>query len=307
MPDEARVLLFVSLFGAAVCLLLLLIPPSNRAVRSRTIRQRLTAAIRIEAARVALLQADIEWLPVRWWIAVRFAVALMIGIVTFVLFHLWLLAGVSVLASYHLIGAALEVRRRRVQMARHRALLDAIRYGAAVMSRAGNLLQMLIALAEHGPWQVRGLFRQVVERVQQSRGETTLADAIRGVQQRFADPMVDDVALAFVLHEQHGSRLVPALETLVADWDQTLALERDAKALRAGVEASVLILTILPFVFLVVLRFLAPALLTPFQSPLGELLFGGAVAWMALGYRVLQQMGAPPVEERVSLLLETPS
>jgi Flp pilus assembly protein TadB len=305
MPDQPRVLLIVSLLGAAVTWLLLMLPASNRAERSETIRQRIAKAIGTETARVALLQADLDWLPVRWWIGIRFGVALMIGIVTFTLFQLWLLAVLSVLASYHLIGAALEGRRRKMQLARHRALLDAVRYGAAVMSRAGNLLQMLIALAEHGPWQVRRLFRNVVERVQESRGETTLADAIRGVQQRFADPMIDDIALAFILHEQHGSRLVPALETLAADWDQTLALEREAKALRAGVEASVLILTILPFVFLVVLRFLAPAMLTPFQSPVGELLFGGAVAWMALGYRVLQQMAAPPVEERVSLTLET--
>jgi len=84
-----------------------------------------------------------------------------------------------------------------------------------------------------------------------------------------------------------------------------LALQREAKALRAGVEASVLILTILPFVFLVTLESLAPALLEPFRSPLGELLFGGAVAWMVVGYRVLHQMAAPPAEERVSLRLET--
>jgi len=52
----------------------------------------------------------------------------------------------------------------------------------------------------------------------------------------------DDIALALALHERRGSRLVPALETLATDWDQTLGLQREAKGLRAGVEASVLIL-----------------------------------------------------------------
>ncbi len=269
------------------------------------IRQRVAAAIGTEAARIALVQADLDWLPVRWWLAARFGLALLVGIVMFALFHLWVLAGLSLFACYHLAGSGLEVRRRQVQLGRHRALLDAIRYGAALMSRAGNLLEMLTALADHGPWQVRRLFGQVVERFRQSRGEATLVDAIREVQQRFADPMLDDVALALILHERQGSRLVASLETLAADWDQSLALEREAKALRAGVEASVVILTLLPFLFLLVLRSLAPALLEPFHSPLGELLFGGAVAWMALGYRVLQQMAAPPVEERISLTLET--
>lgn len=307
MADQARVLLVVSLVGVAVTWLLLMLPRTGQAAQAPMLRQRLGNAVGIETARVALLQADLEWVPVRWWIAGRYGVALLIGIVTFALFQLWLLAGLSVLVSYYLIGSALEVRRRKVQLARHRALLDAVRYGTAVMSRAGNLLQMLTALAEHGPWQVRRIFTDVVERVRRSRGEVTLTDAIRDMQHRFADPMIDDVALAFTLHEQQGSRLVPALETLALDWDQTLALEREAKALRAGVEASVLILTLLPFVFLIVLRFLAPALLAPFQSPLGEILFAGAVAWMALGYRVLQRMAAPPVEERVSLRLETTS
>jgi len=53
--------------------------------------------------------------------------------------------------------------------------------------------------------------------------------------------------------------------------------------MRAGVEASVLLLAFLPFVFLVTLQLLAPALLTPLRSPFGEFLFGLAVAWMVAG------------------------
>jgi len=71
--------------------------------------------------------------------------------------------------------------------------------------------------------------------------------------------------------------------------------------MRAGVEASVLLLAFLPFVFLVTLQLLAPALLTPLRSPFGEALFGLAVAWMVAGYRLLQRMSQPPREERVRL------
>lgn len=306
MTDHAGILLLIGLFGAGVSWLFLTLPEvTARPHVWARVRQRLAAAIGTETARIALVQADLDWLPIRWWLGARLGLALAVGVVTFGLFHLWVLAGLSLFACYYLAGQALETRRRRVQLASHRALLDAVRYGAAVMSRAGNLLQMLTALADHGPSQVRRLFRQIVESVHQSRGETTLVDAIQEVQRQFADPMIDDIALALLLHERHGSRLVPALEILASDWDQTLTLQREAKALRAGVEASVVILALLPFVFLVILQSLAPAMLQPFHSPLGELLFGGAVIWMALGYRVLQQMAAPPVEERVSLTLET--
>ncbi len=306
MTDTFRILLLIGLAGAAVSWLVMTGPElwAGGHLWSK-VRQRLIDVMGVETARIALVQADLDWVAVRWWLGVRLGLSIAAGLLTFALFHLWVLAGLSILACYYLVGLALELRRRRVQLARQRALLDAIRYGAAVMSRAGNLLQMLTALADHGPWQVRRLFRQILDRVHGSRGETSLTDAIQEVQRQFADPMIDDVALALVLHERQGSRLVPALETLASDWDQTLALQREAKALRAGVEASVLILTVLPFVFLVILESLAPALLEPFRSPLGELLFGGAVAWMILGYRVLQQMAAPPAEERVSLRLET--
>ena len=306
MTNNVKILLLIGLAGAAASWLVMTIPElRDRGHLWLKVRRRLIGVMGVETARIALVQADLDWLAVRWWLGGRLGLAIAGGVLTFALFHLWVLAGLSILACYYLAGLALEFRRRRVQLARQRALLDAIRYGAAVMSRAGNLLQMLTALADHGPWQVRRLFLQIVDRVQGSRGDTTLTDAIQEVQRQFADPMIDDVALALVLHERQGSRLVPALEILASDWDQALALQREAKALRAGVEASVLILTILPFVFLVILESLAPALLEPFRSPLGELLFGGAVVWMVVGYRVLQQMAAPPAEERVSLRLET--
>src|SRR5205807_27820 len=249
MTDKLKILVLIGLVGAAISWLAMTIPELRDGghLWSR-VRHRLIGVMGVEAARITLVQADLDWLAVRWWLGVRVGLSIASGLLTFALFHLWVLAGLSILAWYYLAGLALEFRRRRVQLARQRALLDAIRYGAAVMSRSGNLLQMLTALAEHGPWQVRRLFRQIVDRVQGSRGDTTLTDAIQEVQRQFADPMVDDFALALLLHAWQGSRLVPALEILASDWDQALALQREAKALRAGVEASVLILTILPFV-----------------------------------------------------------
>jgi Flp pilus assembly protein TadB len=293
------------LAGAAACLVLLALPDGAEAARLRsTLGKRVARALNIEAARIALVQTDLDWIPVRAWIGGRLVAGLVAALVAFGLFHVWVLAGLALVASYQLTGWALELRRRRVQLDRHRALLDAVRYGAAVMSQAGNVVQMLRALAEHGPWQARRPFERITELVQQSRGGVSLGDAIDRVRRQMSDPMFDDIALALALHERRGSRLVPALEMLATDWDQTLALHREARALRAGVEASVLILTLLPFVFLISLQLLAPALLLPFRSPLGEVLFGAAVVWMALGYRILQRMSAPPDEERVSFAVD---
>ncbi len=298
-----RNLLVLSLLGATVCGLLLIASDRPEGLW-RASRRWLAGALGTERARVALLQADLSGISVPLWIGIRLGGAAVTSLVMYGLFHLWVVAALTLIAAYHLIGWGLELRRRRVQERRHRALLDAVRYGAAVMSRAGNASQMLAALAQHGPWPVRRLFVRVIDRVQTSRGETSLADAMQEMQRELADPLFDDLALALSLHARRGSRLVPALEALAADWDHTLALQREGKALRAGVDASVLILTFLPFAFLFFLQLTAPALLAPFHSPLGEVVFGATLVWMALGYRILQQMAAPPAEERLSFSLE---
>jgi len=142
MTDRAEILVFIGLAGAALSWLVMTIPELRDGgyLWSR-VRQRLIGVLGVETARIALVQADLDWLAVRWWLGVRLGLSIATGVLTFALFHLWVLAGLSIVASYYLAGFALEFRRRRVQLARQRALLDAIRYGAAVMSRSGNLLQ----------------------------------------------------------------------------------------------------------------------------------------------------------------------
>src|SRR5262249_61407097 len=116
-----------------------------------------------------------------------------------------------------------------------------------------------------------------------------------------AEPRYDALAPALIDHARRGAKLVPALAAIVHEWAESVRLEWDAKVLRAGVEASVLVLTTLPIVFLVALQLLAPELLEPFHSAPGQALLGVAVLWMVLGYRVLQRMSEPPREERLRL------
>ena len=131
-------------------------------------------------------------------------------------------------------------------------------------------------------------------------GETFVRE-LETIRDRVADPLFDDVVLALTLHWRQGGKLVPALEAVVNDWSETLRLQREAKALRSGVEASVVLLALLPFVFLVTLQLLAPTLLAPFRSPGGEVVFALAIGWMALGYGILQRMSQPPRESRLRL------
>jgi Flp pilus assembly protein TadB len=290
-------LLVVGAAGASLCWLALAAPQA----RSRFLHPRVHIGSRwVVHQQLALRQADLAWIPAWAWVLARIIGPAVAGAIAYLFFHIAVLAALAVVAVHHVLGLLLELRRRRAESGRRAALLDSIRYGVAMMGRAGNALQRVTALAETGPFEARGIFRDVIDRMA-GDGATSLASAIAAEQDELADPLFDDFALAMALHSQYGGRLVPALDALVKEWDETLVLHREAKSMRAGVEASVLLLSLLPFAFLLILQALAPTLLQPFASVGGEILLALAVAWMILGYRVLQAMSAPPREERLRL------
>jgi Flp pilus assembly protein TadB len=265
------------------------------------VRRRVDRLIRPESVRVSLAQAGLASIPVPAWISARIGLAIAAGAVAWAWFRLPVLGLIAFLVVYHLIGTGLEFRRRGSEAQRQEALLDAARHGIAVMSRSGNATSMLEALAEGGPFEVRPLFKEIVVAAGSGPAGEAFVRELETIRERIADPLFDDVVLALTLHWRQGGKLVPALEAVVSDWSETLRLQREAKALRSGVEASVVLLALLPFVFLVTLQLLAPALLTPFRSPVGEVVFGLAIGWMALGYGILQRMSLPPRESRLRL------
>jgi Flp pilus assembly protein TadB len=292
-----RLLALAALSGAGV-LWLLLAAPELPALRRR-LAERARGLLRVDEVATDLAQAEMAWLSPRAWIVLRWTLAAAAVLFGFAVFGLVVVAAVAGLAVYHLAGVGLEARRRHVEERRQRALLDAIRFGISVMARSGSATQMLKGLATTGPFESRPIFEELVTAA--ASGETSLPAAVESVRSRLADPLFDDLALALSLHWTRGGKLVPALEALVGDWEETLRLQRDAKALRAGVEASVLLLTLLPFAFLWMIHALAPSLLAPLAKPAGEIFFALAVGWMVIGYRVLQAMSRPPREERIAL------
>ena len=289
----------LGLTGAAICLLIL-VEPDWAAMRSEFTR---SAARRlgVERVREDLAQTGLRWLPVTTWLSLRVAASVMVGVIAYAAFGVLVLGLVGCLACYHLIGLVLEQQRRRRQLERQQALLEAVRYGAAIMARGGNASDMLRALAQSGPPLARPIFAELADRPQDDQAEFSLPNRVVSLRDRLAEPLFDDVALALILHWRRGAKLVPALDAIVQEWAESVRLQRDARVMRAAVEASVLILTILPIVFLTLVQLLAPELLQPFRSAPGQAVLGLAVLWMVLGYRVMQRMSEPPREERLRL------
>jgi tight adherence protein B len=287
----------VGLAGAVVCALPVAEPDWSR-LRAG-LERRASGLLAVERAHEDLAQAGMPWLRAEAWIAVRLGASAAVALLAYLVFGVLVLTLVGGLATYHLLGLGLERRRRRQQLERQQALLEAIRYGASVMARGGNASDMITALAQSGPRLARSIFGQLAEQPGEAR--FALPERVAALRDRLAEPLFDDLALALILHWRRGAKLVPALEAIVEEWQESVQLQRDARVLRAGVEASVLVLTILPIVFLVALEALSPALLQPFRTPVGQVVLGLAVLWMVLGYRVMQQMTQAPRDERLRL------
>jgi tight adherence protein B len=288
----------LALLGTAICLAVLAAPelPALEHLAARLLGR----AFHMERIEVDLAQAELDWISPGAWLVLRWAAAVVAGILGYLVFGLVVVGLVAALAAYHLVGLGLESRRRKVEARRQRALLDAVRVAVSLMSRAGGALQMLRSLAESGPVDAQPIFRELVADAGSDQSDLLLG-AVARMRRRLADPLFDDIAIVLTLHWRRGGKLVPALEALATDWNETLRLQREAKALRAGVEASVLMLTALPFVFLFLIHLLAPMLLDPLGKPVGEIVLALAVAWMVIGYRVLQRLSEPPREERIAL------
>src|ERR1035437_7932146 len=157
----ARTLLVAgALIGALLCVGV--IAAGDLRVGLRWARRRTATALRPEPVRVALAQAGLDSIPTEAWVGLRAGGALLAGLVAWAWFGLPVLGLVAFVVTYHLAGVALEAKRRGFESRRQQALLEAVRHGIAVMSRAGSATQMLEALAESGPYEARRIFREDV-------------------------------------------------------------------------------------------------------------------------------------------------
>src|SRR5258708_8033796 len=129
----SELIIALALVGAAGCGVARAAPES-RAVRA-ALAQRLPLLFGLERVRVALAQAELGWMSPGAWIALRWGLSALAGVIGYLLLGLVVVGVVASLAVYHLLWFGLEARLRRVEARRQRELLDAIRFVVAVTSR----------------------------------------------------------------------------------------------------------------------------------------------------------------------------
>src|SRR5260370_2393388 len=220
MANRRTLLIVAGLTSACACLDAM--AADDLGAVFRRVRRRVERLVRPESVRVALAQAGLTSIPVPAWILSRTGLAVAAAAIAWAWFGLPVLGLIAFLVVYHLIGTALEFRRRGFEARHQEALLEAVRHGIAVMSRAGNATSMLEALADGGPFEVRPLFKEIVLVGGSGPAGETFVPELERLRDPVAAPLFDDVVLALTLHWRQGGKLVPALEAVVNDWSETL-------------------------------------------------------------------------------------
>ena len=190
-------------------------------------------------------------------------------------------------------------RRRRVDQ---RAVVEAIAAWTEMLRDAvasGRGVQEAVALtAPLAPAALRDATLSL--RARSVRGP--LAPALRAFADEVGDPMADLVAATLTLAATREVReLADLLGALARTTRQRAALRLAAEAGRAGMRTTARSIAGMTIVLLVGMMVLQPAYLSPYATPIGQVVALAAAGWFALGFWGLSRLGRPTTPRRLHL------
>jgi Flp pilus assembly protein TadB len=220
----------------------------------------------------------------------------------------WLLSGWPVLTLGAVAGGLLLPRawaaraQATEQAARSEAvaevaagLRDAVRGGLGVTDALGGL-------AHWGPPALRPELTEVAAQA----AMLGLPHALEGFTRRLGDPLADLLAATLALNQRLGGRnLSQVLDELAAAIRAEAHTLREVRARQAQQRLSARLVAAAPIFILLAIRQTNPTYLTPFSSPLGQLVLALALALIATGYAAMVRLARPPAGTR--LLPATPT
>ncbi len=229
------------------------------------------------------------------------ALSVVVGIVGGNLAYLTLRWALPSLVAGALVAAApglyFERRRERRRGELQSALVDAIGGLRAGLTGGQSVQQALGDLARSGPPALRPEFEDLARDLRRHG----VVPALRRMQARLADPLVDTFVGALAMNDRIGGRQIgPVLEQLARAARAELLLQEEARAQQASTVLQARIIAAMPWILLVLIRTANPGYLAPFDDLAGQaILLACGVATVA-AYRAMVWLGRLPGEERVS-------
>jgi len=116
-------------------------------------------------------------------------------------------------------------------------------------------------------------------------------DALKNLANRIDCPDLKFFVIAVILQRETGGNLAEIIESLAYIIRERFKLYGKIRTLAAEGKISAIILSSLPFLIMVIVRFTSPAYMRPlFSDPAGKIILGISVFMMALGILVMKKM-----------------
>ena len=201
-------------------------------------------------------------------------------------------AALGLILPYVYVSQRAERRRAVVQG----ALVDAITHLRDGIRTGLSVQEALVGVARSGPEALRNEFTALAR-------ETRLIGfepALTATRDRLADPVFDVVGATLMLNDRLGGRNVSQVLDHLAD--ATRAQQRIQEELRAYQSRNVLsarIVALVPAAVLIAIRQINPEYLSIFDDLTGQLILGGCVISVAIGYVGMLWMTRLPGQRRV--------
>jgi tight adherence protein B len=182
---------------------------------------------------------------------------------------LGLIAPAVVLAALGWGAAAAHARWRRARAAARlgAALLSAVDLLAQLLPAGHSTRQALVVLAESGPVELRSEVARILQ-----------------AQWRLQQPLFTLIASTLTVGNRSGGRLAPLLQELSRAAHQIYAVQGQLRAEQAQGRLGALVIAVMPLALLAVLHVVNPEYLAPYSTVGGQLLLGGLIGLVVVGY-----------------------
>lgn len=160
------------------------------------------------------------------------------------------------------------------------ALLSAVDLLAQLLPAGHSTRQSLVVLAESGPAELRQEIARILSRVD----ELPLEQALIEAQERMRQPLFTLIAAALTVGSRSGGRIAPLLQELSRAAHQIDAVQGQLRADQAQGRLGALVIAVMPLGLLALLHLINPQYLAPYSTVGGELLLGGLIGLIVLGY-----------------------
>jgi len=165
------------------------------------------------------------------------------------------------------------------------------------MAASAGLSQALVATAPLAPGVIRPHVEELASRV---RAGEPLGIALERLGRQLDDSTGDLVVAALILSARaRASRLKDLLGTLADHARQEVSMRLRIEASRASIRSGVRVVSVFSIGFALALLLLAHSYLSPFGTPVGQLVLGAVGCLYAGGIWLLKAMAKPPAAPRI--------